>query len=48
MGLMYKDEVTLAGLLLLGKKESLVHHVPQHEVTFLRYRSSTRYDQRRT
>jgi len=47
MGLITMDGVTLAGLLVVGRKEALAHRVPQHEVTFLRYRSATRYDQRR-
>ncbi|MBM3301192.1 MAG: hypothetical protein FJY85_14710, partial [Deltaproteobacteria bacterium] len=47
MGLITMDGVTLAGLLVGGGKEALAHHVPQHEITFLRYRSTTRYDQRR-
>lgn len=47
LGLITEQGVTLAGLLLLGKKEALQQHVSQHEVTFLRYRNRTRYDQRR-
>lgn len=39
--------VTLAGLLLVGTEGVLARLVPQHEVVFLRYRSATRYDQRR-
>jgi len=47
MGLIHGIALTFTGLLLLGKSESIAYHIPQHEVTFLRYRSSTRYDQRR-
>lgn len=46
LGLVVGDDVTLAGLLLVGKAEALLRYAPQHEVTFLRYRSATRYDQR--
>jgi ATP-dependent DNA helicase RecG len=46
LGLVTTDGVTLAGLLLVGREESLVRHAPQHEVTFLRHRTATRYDQR--
>ncbi len=41
------EGITLAAILLLGKSEALARHAPQHEVVFLRYRSATRYDQRR-
>jgi ATP-dependent DNA helicase RecG len=47
LGLITEHGVTLAGLLLLGRVEALKQHIPQHEVTFLRYRQHTRYDQRR-
>ncbi|MEW5807412.1 MAG: ATP-binding protein [Acidobacteriota bacterium] len=47
MGLITKEGVTIAGLLLVGKKESINHHIPQHEIIFLRYKSPTRYDQRK-
>lgn len=47
LGLISREGVTLAGLLLVGKLETLARQVPQHEVTFLRYRSATRYDQRK-
>lgn len=47
LGLVSDGRVTLAGLLLAGRPQSLRKHVPQHEVTFLRYRTATRYDQRR-
>jgi ATP-dependent DNA helicase RecG len=39
--------VTLAGLLLVGKAAAIAQIAPQHEVTFLRHQSATRYDQRR-
>ncbi|MGH7321901.1 MAG: ATP-binding protein [Candidatus Rokuibacteriota bacterium] len=47
LGLVSEEGVTLAGLLLVGCAESLARHVPQHEVTFLRYPTATRYDQRK-
>lgn len=47
LGLISEKGVTLAGLLLTGKPEALIHHAPQHEVIFLRCRSTTQYDQRR-
>jgi len=47
LGLIMPDGITLAGLLLVGKVPSIAFHAPQHEVTFLRYRSATRYDQRK-
>src|SRR5579884_3771200 len=46
LGLVAGGEVTLAALLLLGRAEVLARRVPQHEVSFLRYRTATRYDQR--
>ena len=47
LGLFSKEGVTLAGLLVVGKPEAIARMAPQHEVTFLRYRSATRYDQRK-
>jgi len=47
IGLTSDEGITLAGLLLVGKEAVLRRKVPQHEVIFLRYRSATRYDQRR-
>jgi len=47
LGLIVGQDVTMAGLLLLGRTEVLRQHIPQHEVTFLRYRQITQYDQRR-
>jgi ATP-dependent DNA helicase RecG len=46
LGLVRDDGVTRAGLLLLGRATKLHRHLPQHEITFLRLRSATRYDQR--
>lgn len=40
------DELSQAALLLLGKPSAIARFVPQHEITILRYASSTRYDQR--
>jgi ATP-dependent DNA helicase RecG len=47
LGLVTEKGFTLAGLLLVGKTEAIHRHVPQHEVVFLRFRSGTKYDQRR-
>jgi len=47
MGLVNTEGVTLAALLLVGKTPALLSYVPQHEVTFVRYRTPTRYDQRK-
>ncbi len=47
LGLVSDQDITMAGLLLLGRTEILSRLVPQHEVTFLRFRKATRYDQRR-
>ena len=46
LGLVSPHGVSMAGLLLIGRAEVIAHHLPQHEVTFLRYQSPTRYDQR--
>lgn len=46
LGLVGDDGVTRAGLLLLGHKNSLGRHIPQHEVSFLRFRTASNYDQR--
>lgn len=47
LSLISREGVTLAGLLLVGKQEALARLVPQHEVTFTRHQSATRYDQRK-
>ena len=47
LGLTTPEGITLAALLLLGSEEALRRVAPQHEVSFLRYRSATRYDQRK-
>lgn len=47
LGLVSGEGVTLAAILLVGDENALRRFVPQHEVTFLRYRTATRYDQRR-
>ena len=44
--LMSGAELTQAAILLFGKREALARFLPQHEVTVLRYRSSTRFDRR--
>jgi ATP-dependent DNA helicase RecG len=40
------SEISQAALLLLGKQAALARYMPQHEITILRYTSSTQYDQR--
>lgn len=47
IGLISSEGLTLAGLLLAGKMGTLSRLVPQHEVTFIRFKNATRYDQRR-
>ncbi|MFZ5877546.1 MAG: RNA-binding domain-containing protein [Nitrospirota bacterium] len=47
LGLVSDAGVTLAAVLLVGRAGTIARHVPQNEVTFLRYRTSTRYDQRK-
>lgn len=47
LGLMDKDHLTFACILLLGKESSIRRLIPQHEVTFIRYIGKPRYDQRR-
>lgn len=39
-------ELSQAALLLFGRPSAVARFVPQHEITILRYVSSTRYDQR--
>ena len=46
LGLMTDEGVTLAGMLLVGRLSAIERHVPMHEIIFLRYTSSTEYDQR--
>lgn len=46
LGLLAGDEVTLAGILLLGRSPALGRWAPQHEVVFLRFKTATRYDVR--
>lgn len=47
LGLTIDGQLTLAGVLLLGKADVIRRIVPQHEVTFIRYLRPTRYDQRK-
>jgi len=47
LGLIRNSAVTFAGLLLAGRTEPLAHYISQHEITFLRYKTATRYDQRK-
>lgn len=44
LGLVREGEVTLAGVLLLGRSTALARWAPQHEVVFMRFRTQTRYD----
>ncbi len=46
LGLTRGEEVSLAAVLLLGKAGTLARWAPQHEVIFLRYKTSTTYDVR--
>ena len=46
LGLANGSELSQAALLLFGKPGAIARFLPQHEVTILRYTSSTRYDQR--
>lgn len=39
-------EISRAALLLFGKEAALARFLPQHEITILRYATSTNYDQR--
>lgn len=47
LGLMSRREVTLAAVLLLGKRGVLNRVAPQHEVIFTRFRGQTEYDVRK-
>lgn len=47
LGLVGREGVTRAAILLLGRGSIVERLVPTHEITFLRFRSATRYDQRR-
>jgi len=47
LGLSVDGRINLAGLLLLGTGAAIATHAPQHEVTFMRFTNSTRYDHRR-
>lgn len=40
------SELSQAALLLFGTQSAIARYMPQHEITILRYVSSTRYDQR--
>lgn len=46
LSLKHGPELSQAALLLFGKQSALARFLPQHEITILRYISSTRYDQR--
>jgi ATP-dependent DNA helicase RecG len=46
LGLANGPELSQAAVLLFGKPGAIARFMPQHEVTILRYTSSTRYDQR--
>lgn len=46
LGLLVDGMLTRAALILLGRAPAIAHHVPQHEITLLRYRRGVRYEQR--
>lgn len=46
IGLIKDDIPTVAGVLLVGKEETLKEHVPAHEVVYLHMKSDVSYDQR--
>jgi ATP-dependent DNA helicase RecG len=46
LGLAQGQQLSQAAVLLLGKPGAIARFLPQHEITILRYTSSTRYDQR--
>lgn len=46
LGLVRDGQIMLAAILLLGRSSALARWVPQHEVTFLRFKTQTRYDAR--
>ena len=41
-----RSELAQAAILLFGKPEAIARFLPQHEITVLRYTSSTRFDRR--
>lgn len=47
LGILRDGQLTLAAVLLLGKAAALARWSPQHEVIFIRFKTSTRYDVRR-
>lgn len=47
LGLTINGRITVAAILVLGTDQSLRRFLAQHEVSFIRYRSRTQYDQRR-
>ena len=47
LNLISGSEVTMAAILLLGRKIDIIRHTPQHELIFVRYRDQTHYDFRR-
>ncbi len=47
LGLVRDGDVTMAGLLLLGRERDLGRLVPSHDVVFLVHRTATAYDDRR-
>lgn len=46
LGLLDEERLTRAALVLLGRAASLARNLPQHEITLLRYRGRSRYEQR--
>lgn len=47
LDLLRNGELTLAAVLLVGRPTAIARWAPQHEVTFLRFKSPTRYDVRK-
>ncbi len=47
LGLTFGDQVTRAGILMLGHRAAIARHVPHHEVSFVRFRAPLSYDLRR-
>ena len=46
LGLVQDGAVTLAAVLMVGRRAALARWAPQHEVVFIRYTTATKYDAR--
>lgn len=46
LGLVQDGAVTLAAVLMVGRRAALARWAPQHEIVFIRYTTATRYDVR--